>query len=49
MDQLVADIRMLAAMRHDNETCRDADQVNVLLRNLATEIWIEDQRGVDQE
>lgn len=43
IDHLVADIRMQAAVNHDDETYRKADLVSALLRNLGTEICIEDE------
>ena len=42
IDDLIAKIRHRAAEANEQETYRDADNANGLLRNLANEIAIED-------
>ncbi len=45
INRRVARIAMRAAQKGDNETYADADMVNALLRNLANEIKMEDDRA----
>jgi len=42
LDDLVAKIRQRASQKKDDETYKDADEASLLLRNLASEIQIED-------
>jgi hypothetical protein len=45
LDHLIANIRQRAARSKDNKTYDEADLASALLRNLAAEIQMEDDRG----
>jgi len=45
IDNLLHDITRRAAQIQDNEIYRDADMAIALLRNLATEIHMEDEKA----
>jgi hypothetical protein len=46
IDRRVAKIALRAAQNDDQDTYRDADMISALLRNLANEICMEDEKAM---